>query len=93
MNAAEGLAIGLVDELSDDPSAAALDYARAHLLPKSASSLRFAVKAARAGWEEKVRKELADVELLFLEELITTVDAREGLNAFLEKRQPEWKDA
>jgi len=92
MSAAEGLAIGLVDELTDDPGAAALEYAREHLLPKSASSLRFAVKAARVGFEERVRKELAEVERLFLEELIQTADAQEGLNAFMEKREPEWKN-
>ena len=93
MPAAEGLAIGLVDELADDPGAAALEYAREHLLPKSASSLRYAVQAARTGFEERVRKELAEVERLFLEDLIATADAREGLNAFLEKREPEWKGA
>jgi len=92
MSAAEGLAIGLVDELTADPGAAALEYAREHLLPKSASSLRLAVKAARAGFEGRVRRELADVERLFLEELITTADAQEGLTAFLEKRAPEWKN-
>jgi len=93
MSAAEGLAIGLVDELTDDPGTAALEYAQKHLLPKSASSLRFAVRAARVGFEERVRKELAEVERLFLEELITTDDAQEGLNAFLEKREPEWKNS
>ena len=35
---------------------------------------------------------LAEVERLFLEELIQTADAQEGLTAFLEKRQPVWKD-
>ncbi|MFC1661159.1 enoyl-CoA hydratase-related protein [Gemmatimonadota bacterium] len=92
MSAAEGLAIGLVDELAEAPGAAALEYAREHLLPKSASSLRFAVQAARAGFEDRVRKNLAEVERLFLQELINTADAQEGLNAFLEKRQAEWKD-
>jgi cyclohexa-1,5-dienecarbonyl-CoA hydratase len=92
LSAAEGLAIGLVDELAEDPGAAALEYAREHLLPKSASSLRFAVQAARVGFEERVRKDLAEVERLFLEELINTADAQEGLNAFLEKRQAVWED-
>ncbi len=91
--AEEALSIGLVDEIADDPGAAALKYAREHLLPKSASSLRFAVRAARAGFEKRVRVELAEVERLFLEELITTADAQEGLTAFLEKRAPEWKNA
>jgi len=34
---------------------------------------------------------LAKVERLCLEELMTTADANEGLNAFLEKRKPAWK--
>jgi len=92
MSAAQGLAIGLVDELADDPTSAALEYAREHLLPKSASSLRYAVQAARAGFDERVRKGLAEVERLFLEELIETADAQEGLNAFLGKRHPVWKN-
>jgi cyclohexa-1,5-dienecarbonyl-CoA hydratase len=92
LRAAEGLAIGLVDELAEDPTDAAVAYATEHLVPKSAASLRFAVQAARAGFEERVRKELAAVEALFLDELIKTADAQEGLNAFLEKRQPEWKN-
>ena len=44
------------------------------------------------GFEERVRKELAQVEGLFLEELIATADAQEGLKAFLEKRKAEWRD-
>jgi cyclohexa-1,5-dienecarbonyl-CoA hydratase len=92
MSAAEGLAIGLVDELAEDPFAAALDYAREHLLPKSASSLRFALEAARGGFADRFRKELAAVEKLFLEELMSTSDALEGLEAFLEKREARWKN-
>ena len=92
VKASDGLSIGLVDELAHDPSAAALDYAREHLLPKSASSLRFAVQAARGGFDERIRRELAEVERLFLEELIRTADAQEGLGAFLEKREPKWRN-
>ena len=92
MSAPEGLAIGLVDELADDPTLAALEYAREHLLPKSASSLRYALQAARMGFDERVRKSLAEVDRLFLEDLIKTADHQEGLNAFLQKRQQVWKD-
>jgi cyclohexa-1,5-dienecarbonyl-CoA hydratase len=92
LKAEEGLGIGLVDEIADDPAQSALEYARKHLLPKSASSLRFAVQAARGGFANRVRRELAEVEALFLDELIGTEDAREGLNAFLEKRPPDWRN-
>lgn len=92
MSAAEGLAIGLVDELANDPVAAAMEYAGEHLLPKSASSLRFAVQAARGGFADRFRMELAAVEKLYLEKLMATSDAPEGLDAFLQKRKPEWKD-
>jgi len=88
----EGASIGLVDEVSEDPDAAALAYARKHLLPKSASSLRFAVQAARVGFGERVRRELKEVEDLFLEGLSPTADAQEGLRAFLEKRHPVWRN-
>ena len=92
MSAAEGLAIGLVDELADDPGGAAVDYAREVLLPKSASSLRIAQRAIRGDFADRVRKDLAEAERLFLEELMPTRDAQEGLRAFLEKRDPEWKN-
>lgn len=92
VKAAEGVAIGLVDQLADDPGPEALEYAREHLMPKSASSLRFAVQAARSGFQERFRRDLAKVEGLFLEELIQTGDAQEGLNAFIQKRQPEWEN-
>jgi len=92
VTAEEGLAMGLVDELDTDPGTAALAYARKHLLPRSASSLRIAVRAARSGFDQRFRTDLAFVERLFLEELMTTADAQEGLHAFLEKREPGWKN-
>jgi cyclohexa-1,5-dienecarbonyl-CoA hydratase len=93
MSAAEGLAIGLVDEMTEDPVAAAMDYAREHLLPKSASSLRIAMDAVRGGFAERFRKELERVETLYLEKLMATADAAEGLQAFLDKRPAAWKNA
>jgi len=85
--------IGLVDELSDDPWEAALAYINEHLLPKSASSLRHAVRAVRTGYAKRFRKELAKVEKQYIKELMQTEDAQEGLNAFMEKRKPEWTNS
>jgi len=89
----EALAMGLVDELADDPLAAALGWARAHLLPKSASSLRFATAAARADFLPRFEAGLARLERNYLDELMATRDANEGVAAFLEKRSPAWSDA
>jgi cyclohexa-1,5-dienecarbonyl-CoA hydratase len=90
VTAAEALAIGLVDERADDPTAAALDWARRHLLAHSASSTRHAVRAARVSLSARLRGELAELERLYLDELMATHDAKEGLRAFLDKREPAW---
>ncbi|MDF1717753.1 MAG: cyclohexa-1,5-dienecarbonyl-CoA hydratase [Antarcticimicrobium sp.] len=84
------LATGLVDALAGDPSAAALAWIETHLKPKSASSLRLAVRAARADFVRRMTARLDEVEALYLNELMATGDAVEGLNAFLEKRPAQW---
>jgi cyclohexa-1,5-dienecarbonyl-CoA hydratase len=86
--------IGLADEVVDgDPLEAALAYARTHLLPRSASSLRYAVKAVRTGLRARLAAELPQIERLYLDGLMATHDAEEGLRAFLEKRPPSWRNA
>ena len=93
LGAEEALRIGLVDELGEDPGESALAYARRYLVPRSASSLRLAVRAVRGSFADRFREELARVERLYLDELMATHDAVEGLNAFLEKRKPAWSDS
>jgi cyclohexa-1,5-dienecarbonyl-CoA hydratase len=90
IDAGEALAMGLADQIAEDPSGAALDYARRHLLPRSASSLRYAVKAVRHGVQKRMEAELPEIERLYLEELMSTRDAVEGIRAFLEKRPAQW---
>ncbi len=92
IGAEEALRIGLVSEVADDPEAAAQNYFDRHLAAKSASSLRFATRAARRGTIERVAAKLAAVEALYLEELMATEDAVEGLRAFVEKRPARWRD-
>ena len=91
--AEQALLIGLVDEIAEDPAEAALGYAREFLLPRSASSLRIAARAIRSGYARRFREELAEIERLYLEDLMSTKDAVEGLEAFLEKRDPSWSDS
>jgi cyclohexa-1,5-dienecarbonyl-CoA hydratase len=86
--------MGLVDEVATgDPSEAALAWARTHLAAKSASSLRLAVRAVRADLASRIRTELPPLEALYLNEMMSTADAVEGLTAFLAKRGPVWRDA
>lgn len=90
VHAGRGLALGLVDEIADDPEAAARAFVRAHLLLHSASSLRLAHRALRAATVEALTRDLPRLERLYLEELVPTPDAREGIAAFLEKRPARW---
>jgi cyclohexa-1,5-dienecarbonyl-CoA hydratase len=92
ITADEAFHMGLVNEVTDgDPMVVAEAYAREHLLPKSASSLRLAVQAARAGLVARLDRDLPIVERLYLDRLMATSDAVEGLQAFLEKRPPAWR--
>jgi cyclohexa-1,5-dienecarbonyl-CoA hydratase len=84
-------AIGLVHAVADDPEATALAYFDQHLAPKSAAALGYAVRAAREGMLPELKRRIAAVEKLYLEGLMKTRDANEGLNAFIAKRQPVWE--
>lgn len=93
VGAEEARRIGLVDELADDPEAAALKYASEHLLRHSAASLAHALKALRARHHEHFFAELDRLEASYLRELMATHDATEGIRAFLEKRAPNWSNS
>ena len=60
------------------------------LYRQSASSLRFAKRAFRQAQSADFNERLAVVERLYLDELMETHDANEGLNAFIDKRKPIW---
>ncbi len=87
----EAAAIGLAHEVAADPEAAAFAYFERSLAQKSASSLRHAVKAARLDFAARVESKLASVERLYLDDLMKTHDAVEGLEAFIAKRAVQWK--
>ena len=89
---AEAKEMGLVDELDEDPRGAVERWAEGALAPKSASSLRWALRASRWRYNHTINNDLGAIEKLYLQDLMATHDANEGLAAFLEKRKPYWHD-
>ena len=62
-------------------------------MPKSASSLRLALRAVRMTLIAEFDAEIARTESMYLDELMKTHDAVEGIDAFLERRSPQWQNA
>jgi cyclohexa-1,5-dienecarbonyl-CoA hydratase len=58
----------------------------------SASALEYTKKAMDLGRGRSLDSALKEVESIYLQELMKTHDAREGISAFIEKRKPEWHD-
>jgi cyclohexa-1,5-dienecarbonyl-CoA hydratase len=91
IDAAEAARLGLVAAVADDPEAAALAWFETHLAGKSAAAVRFANAAARGELADRFRVRIASLERLYLDGVMATRDALEGLNAFLEKRAANWE--
>jgi cyclohexa-1,5-dienecarbonyl-CoA hydratase len=91
IGADEALVRGLAQYVADDPEEAALAWFDSHLAGKSAASLSYALVAARGAMLRDVRNRFAEVEQLYLDRLMKTRDANEGLAAFLAKRKPSWE--
>jgi cyclohexa-1,5-dienecarbonyl-CoA hydratase len=64
----------------------------ARIANNSRAVLRLAKRAALRGMELEPREAARKVEEIYRDQLMSTKDAVEGLNAFLEKRAAEWKD-
>ncbi len=95
ISARDGYRIGMVNVLVEDGEDAwdvARSWIEQHLLPKSASSLRFGNMAVRMDFFRAIREDLPRMEELYIKELMESFDANEGISAFLEKRKPEWKN-
>lgn len=90
IDAAEARAIGLVHEISSDVGNRVDAFVAEHLVPKSGASLRFAERAARAGLTDLLESRLPQLERLYLDELMATPDANEGIAAFIGRRAPQW---
>ena len=58
----------------------------------SAAALELTKRAIDLGRGRSLDSALKEVENMYLNELMKTHDATEGINAFIEKRKPEWRD-
>ena len=78
-----------------DPEAWLLTWFKEHLAPLSAFSLREATHAARAGSGllESLGTPLEAAERRYVDRLVPSHDGNEGIEAFLAKRAPAWRDA
>jgi cyclohexa-1,5-dienecarbonyl-CoA hydratase len=93
LSAQEALALGLINKVV--PEASLADEANRFIekfKKLSGIVLKLAKEATLAGLNDDVDKGLKVIEKIYLDHLMKTEDALEGLKAFLEKRKPTWKD-
>ena len=93
ISAQEALALGLINKvvpeasLSQEVNAFVEKFARL-----SALVLKLTKEAILAGLNDDMDKGLKAIEKIYLNQLMKTHDAMEGLKAFIEKRKPTWKN-
>ncbi|MCP3931293.1 MAG: cyclohexa-1,5-dienecarbonyl-CoA hydratase [Bacteroidetes bacterium] len=95
ISAEKAESIGLVSEVFEDKNTmheGVNKWIEKNILPKSASSLRYATKTSRTFFNHIVSKFLPALEDMYVNDLMKTNDANEGINSFLEKRRPVWKN-
>lgn len=68
------------------------DFIEKEILPKSASSLKIATAASRMFFNHIMDVFLNQLQQFYINGLMETHDANEGIQAFLENRPPEWKN-
>ena len=93
VSAQEALSLGLVNKVVPESSLTEEVEAFVGKFSKlSGVVLRLTKEAALSGLNDDLDQGLRNIEKIYLEKLMKTCDAMEGLKAFLEKRKPNWKD-
>ena len=93
ISAQEALGLGLVNKVVPEASLAQEANGFIEKFTKlSGIVLKLAKEATLAGLNDDMDQGLKAIEKIYLDRLMKTNDAIEGLKAFLEKRKPTWKD-
>ena len=93
IDAADAKAAGLINKVfPTEEFRQKADEFIGKLTSLSAPVLKLTKRAVDRALDADVIEGLAAAEKLYLGELMQTEDAREGLNAYLEKRKPIWKN-
>jgi len=92
ISGSEAASIGLANRaVPKDQLDGVVEDTLKHLSRLSLAALATTKKAIYAWDSIHFDKGLARAEKIYLDELMKTEDAQEGINAFLEKREPQWK--
>ena len=92
IGAAEAKELGLVNQVvAPEELEAATNTLVKKLMNLSGKVLSLTRKAIVKGTLDDTEKALEKIEKIYLEKLMKTHDAEEGLKAFLEKRKPDWQ--
>ncbi len=93
ITAQEALSLGLINKVvPHETLEEELEKFCGKFLPQSGLVLALTKKAFKAGLMDDQAQGLKAIEKIYLQELMKTQDAEEGLKAFLEKRKPVWKE-
>ena len=76
-----------------DPFAQFVEWYRKSLARMSAAALRTAMIAVRRGAEPLLGARLDELEALYLQRVLESHDGNEGIEAFIARRAPVWRDA
>ena len=93
ITAREAFELGLVNRVANKPDLEEeVEKFRQGILGKSPRVLALARRAVRLGSREAFESGLREAERIYLDELLETEDAEEGLRAYLEKREPKFEN-
>ncbi len=93
IDARQAQAIGLVNQVVPPEELQSATQALVDKLKAlSGLVLRLTKQAVREGLMDDTAAGLAKIESIYLDQLMNTHDAEEGLKAFLEKRKPVWQE-